>query len=131
MSIARYLLIMVFATAVSWAAWLLILFNVDPFEAGMAGRVLFLGALFFALFGTFSVLGFLTRIMFRKHTPIFWQVMVSFRQALLLGLLAVAGLIMQALRALNLWNSMVLILFAIMVELFFLTRAAHRLEEEN
>jgi len=38
---------------------------------------------------------------------------------------------MQALRALNLWNSMVLILFAIMVELFFLTRAAHRLEEEN
>ena len=66
------------------------------------------------------------RAMFRKDVPLYFQVMTSFRQALLVAVVVIAGLMLQALRVLTWWNSLLLLLFTTMIELFFLTRAAHR-----
>ena len=122
MSLSRYVLVMIFATLVAWGAFLLVLFNVDPYDGGVIGRALFLGSLFFALFGTLSIVGFLARARWRKGVPLYWHVLNAFRQALLISLVGVISLTLQALRLLNLWNSVLLLLAATLLEIFFLTR---------
>jgi len=122
MSLSRYVLVMIFATLVAWGAFLLVLFNVDPYDGGVIGRALFLGSLFFALFGTLSIVGFLTRARWRKGVPLYWHVLNAFRQALLISLVGVISMTLQALRLLNLWNSVLLLLAATLLEIFFLTR---------
>ncbi len=126
MTLSRYVLVMIFATLVAWGAFLLVLFNVDPYDGGTIGRVLFLGSLFFALFGTLSIVGFLTRARCRKGVPLYWHVLNAFRQALLISLIGVISLTLQALRLLNLWNSVLLLLAATLLEIFFLTRKSRR-----
>ena len=126
MSLSRYVLVMIFATLVAWGAFLLVLFNVDPYDGGVIGRALFLGSLFFALFGTLSIVGFLTRARWRKGVPLYWHVLNAFRQALLISLVGVISMTLQALRLLNLWNSVLLLLAATLLEIFFLTRKPRR-----
>jgi len=126
MSLTRYLLVMLIATLTSWGAFLLVVFNVDPYEGGVMGRALFLSTLFFALFGTISLAGFAIRAATRRDAPLYLQVIVSFRQAVLIALLIVAALVLQVLQVLTWWNSMIMLLCIIMIELFFLTRSSQR-----
>ncbi|MEW6611054.1 MAG: hypothetical protein AB1352_05565 [Patescibacteria group bacterium] len=126
MSLSRYVLVMSFATLVAWGAFLLVLFNVDPYDGGVIGRALFLTSLFFALFGTLSVAGFLARARWRKGIPLYWHVLNAFRQALLVSLVCVASLILQAGRLLTWWNILVLLLAATLLEIFFITRQPKR-----
>ncbi|MFA4873331.1 MAG: hypothetical protein WC659_05345 [Patescibacteria group bacterium] len=122
MSLSRYVLVMIFATLVAWGAFLLVLFNVDPYDGGVIGRALFLGSLFFALFGTLSIVGFLARARWRKGVPLYWHVLNAFRQALLISFICVVSLMLQSGRLLTWWNSLLLLLAATLLEIFFLTR---------
>ncbi len=105
---------------------MLVVFNIDPYEGGIMGRVLFLSTLFFALFGTISLAGFAIRAATRRDAPLYMQVIVSFRQAVLIALLIIAALVLQALHMLTWWNSMIMLLCMIMIELFFLTRSSQQ-----
>ena len=126
MSATRYLLTMLFATLVSWGAFGLVLFNVDPYDGGLMGRALFLTALFFSLFGAFSIVGFLIRVWRGRAMPIYWHVLTSFRQGLLLTCVIVVSLILQATRLLNWWNTLLLLLTSVLIEVFFLTKSAKK-----
>jgi len=113
---------MIFATLICWAAWFLVLFNIDPREMGWGSLVFFYLSFFLSLIGTFSIAGFLIRIYFVKtKEPYFRLVKKSFRHSLFFSLLLVVALILQSLRLLNWWNLIILILAFSFFEMSFLT----------
>lgn len=119
MSIRRYLILMTFATIVSWSSWAIVLFTIDPTASQPLALFLFFGSFFFALTGTFALLGFGLRAQFVKHRALFEQIGVSFRQGLLLSLLLVGLLLLQGERYLTWWNALFLLLCIVLLEFFF------------
>lgn len=122
MTLRKYLVLMSFATCLCWGAWLLVLFLVDPEGTSGAGFLMFYVALFFALMGTFAILGFLIRYVFKKDEFAFRQVKVSFRQAILLSMLVVGWLFLQAHGFLAWWNLLIFIAILAALEFFFVSQ---------
>lgn len=122
MSLKYYLSIMFCATLICWLAWLIIIFNVDPRQAGSWNLIFFYLSLFLSLAGSFSMLGVLFRVYFLKiKEPYFRIVKKSFRHSLFFSLLLVVALFLQSLRLLNWWNLIILILAFSFFEMSFLT----------
>lgn len=123
MSLKKYLIGMGLATLLCWAAWGLILFYIDPYVAGITGLVCFYLSLFFALTGTFTLIGLTLRIWFSHNEIIFAYVGVSFRQAVLLASVIGGCLILQQLRVLNWWDGSLLAISIGLLEFYFMTRS--------
>ena len=126
MSLKKYLFIMTLITLVCWLAWLLVLFYLNPQEAGFAGFLFFYTSLFFALFGTFSLLGFFGRVWFSKEQIIFRYLSISTRQSLWFSILLVGTLLLQGSGFIRWWNVLFLIIFLTLLEFFFLSRKVVR-----
>lgn len=122
MSLTKYLTAMAFSNAGLWAAWVLILFNLDPKEAGKLGLTLFYLSLLLALAGTLALIGFGIRALAFRNSPLFRHLGVAHRQAFLLAAIAVAVLILQAMRWLAWWNGLLLIIIASGIEYLFVSR---------
>lgn len=129
MSIQRYLILMTFATIVSWSSWAIVLFTIDLDVNRALALFLFFGSLFLALTGTFALAGFLIRSFLLRHEALFEQIGVSFRQAVLLAVLLVGLLILQGQRYLTWWNALLLLLFISLMEFFF--RSEERSESHD
>lgn len=121
MTLRQYLILMTISAVFCWAIWVSVLYLIDPTEAGFLGFAFFYLSLFLALAGTLSVLGLLLRMKFGKEGPIFKTVTISFRQATLLGLLVIGGLILKSQRILTWWNMIFLILAVVVLEFFFMS----------
>ncbi|MBU0706752.1 hypothetical protein KKG41_00055 [Patescibacteria group bacterium] len=122
MSLKNFLVLMTIVTTICWIGWITVLFYINPDGAGFIGQVLFFVSLFFALIGTFSILGFFLRVWFSKKEMVFQHVGKAFRQAFLFSLLIVGSLILQGMRIFTWWNATLFIICVAMLELFFLTR---------
>ncbi len=122
MSLRRYLSLMAGTTILSWIAWSLILFRIDPQAGGTIGRTAFFVSLLFALTGTFSLIGLGLRLKFVREPVIFRQTSIAFRQGVLLGCLLTGGLILQATGYLRWWNLIAYLLILTVVEWLFLSR---------
>ncbi len=109
-------------TVICWIGWITVLFYIDPDSAGFIGLFLFYISLFFAVIGSFSLLGFFFRVWFSKEEVVFHHVGIAFRQALLFSLLLVGSLILQGMRILTWWNAALFVICLAVLELFFLTR---------
>ncbi|MBT4277400.1 hypothetical protein HOD96_01495 [Candidatus Falkowbacteria bacterium] len=110
------------ATLVSWSAWGIILFLVNPFEADVMSFLFFYVSLFFSLLGTIAIIGALTRRIFIKDKMLFRQVIVSFRQAVFISFLIMLCLLLQGERLLTWWNIMLLIAAVSVIELFAISK---------
>ena len=110
------------STFLCWVAWLVVLFYLNPEGAGFIGFLCFYVSLFFALLGTFSLLGFFIRVWFSREQIIFRHLGIASRQSLWFALLLVGTLIMQGSGYLRWWNALLLIFFLTVVEFFFLSR---------
>jgi len=99
-----------------------VLTDIDPEKAGAGGKFIFYGVLFFFLVSVFNLLF----IYFRKsmlHPEMAAQALrVSFRQAILLSLLAGALLGMQSFRVLVWWDGLLVVAGISLIELYFLSR---------
>jgi len=127
MSLKKYLFIMTLITLVCWVAWLVVLFYLNPFEAGFVGLLLFYISLFFALFGSFALLGFFLRVWFSKEQIIFRHLGIATRQSLWFSVLLVSTLLLQGSGFIRWWNILLLIIFLTLLEFFFLSRkVVHR-----
>jgi len=126
MSIRLYIAIMLVATLLSWAAWLLILFLVSPAEAGSLGFSFFYVSLFLGLLGTLALIGLLVRHMHTRKKFIVEKVLVSFRQAMWLSGLIVVALFLQSQSILTWWNALLLVLIVSFLEFFFMSARANR-----
>lgn len=122
MSLKKYLIFMSFLTLFCWLAWLVVLFYLNPFEAGFIGYLCFYFSLFFAFLGTFSLFGFFIRVWFSKEPVIFRHLGVSFRQSLWFAILLTTALILQGSRFLRWWNILLLVFFLTFLEFFFLSK---------
>lgn len=119
MSLQRFLILMTFATIVSWASWAIVLFTIDPDANRTLALFLFFGSLTLALTGTLTLLGFLCRALFVKDLALFQEIGVSFRQGAFLALFIVGLLLLKGERFLTWWAALSLFLFFSLLEFFF------------
>lgn len=126
MSLLRYLVIMAMATLFSWAAWIVVLFYIDPFTTGTLGLFSFYTSLFCGILGLLSLLGFAVRLALHRQEPPFRFIGVSLRQALWLAIVVVLSLFLIAEKLWNIWTSLLLFVFLIFLEIFFLLKTRSR-----
>jgi ABC-type Mn2+/Zn2+ transport system permease subunit len=114
---------MTVGTLFCWAAFVAILFNVNPYSASTLEFIFFFSSFALAVIGTCSVVGFLLRRVFLKDDEIiFRHVKHTFRQAILVAIVLTLLLILQAMRLLTWWNLPLPILFAIFLETIVFTK---------
>lgn len=110
----------------------MVLFYIDPAEGGFLAFALFFISLFFAVWGTASLLGFTVRFLFLKKTPAFQHIGVSLRQALWFAFIVVLPLVLIAQKLFLWWMSILLIIFVSALEGFFISRQLqHRTRIEH
>lgn len=121
MELRQFLWAMGFGTCLAASAWILVLFRVDPEEAGMVGHALFYLTLFAFFTGIWCLLGTWFRMRFQKGEHLISRaVKISFRHAVMLAAVGTASLALSAQGWLHWWN--VLLQFAAvgLVEYIFL-----------
>jgi len=117
MSFRSYLFLMALCTLLAWIAWVLIMLNVNPEEAGAGGFILFYITLTTGLIGSLSLAGILYRVVLRNRKDVvIREVKTSFRHAVLLSLVAILALILSAQGKLHWWVLVVLIIVASVIE---------------
>jgi hypothetical protein len=122
MTLRSYLASMIMGTVLAWTGVVMILTMTDPTDARAVVLGIFYTALFLALTGTLSLAGFGMRIwLLKQHYFVSRQVLVSFRQAMLLALLAVTALILQSKSILSWWNALLILGAVTLLESFFIT----------
>lgn len=127
MTLRQYLIIMSIGTLLSWSAVGMIVTMTDPTQTQSVVFVILFASLFLALTGTLSISGFLMRIwLLRKQYFISKEVLVSFRQAIMLTTLLIASLVMQSRTLLTWWNAVLMVLALTMLEFFFVTARTKR-----
>jgi len=107
------------ATAMTLAAWLLVLFYFDPTTSGIPGLTLFFVSFAATLIGLLILLFHYFRYRF-TNTPAFFGTTV--RQAVLLGLVVSGILLLQALDKLNWWNGVAIVVAGLVVESYALIK---------
>jgi hypothetical protein len=121
MTLKQYLILMSICTLFCWLALALVIYFIDPTEAGFLGFAFFYSSLFLALTGTMSILGFAMRIKFVKDELVFRHVVSAFRQAILFSILIVGSLFLQSKSLLTWWNIILFILALTVLEFFFIS----------
>lgn len=124
MSLSRYLTIMGIGTAIAAASWVMVLLFLDPQSSGMVGHALFFVSFFLTMFGITSIVGYMARRIFQRREVPFKLVAISFRQAILLGLLLTGSLFLQSRHLFTWWTSLLLLTFLTLIESFFVARSA-------
>lgn len=121
MSLKFYLWIISICTVLCWAAWLSVVFYINPLSTGFLGLLFFYLSLLFALIGTLSLVGFSVRIIF-KTTDLWHRLLnTSSRQAIILSIMIILALIIQSFRFLFWWNLLFLVIMALLVEVFLVS----------
>jgi hypothetical protein len=122
MTLRIYLVSMLAGTLGAWAAVGMILTLTDPADARAVVLAILYAALFLALTGTFSLIGFVLRLwLFKQQYFVSRQVLVAFRQALLLALLLVIALALQSKSLLTWWNALLVLGAVTFLEFFFVS----------
>jgi len=122
MTLRAFIISMFFATAICWIAFSIILFNVNPYDAGPLIFLFFYFSLFLAMLGTLTLIGILTRISILKRDDyVARRVMTSFRQGAFLSGAAVSGLFLMSRDLLTWWNIALFIVGILLLEFFFIS----------
>jgi hypothetical protein len=122
MSHHRYLAIIGVAGVLSWIAWVIVLFKLNPYESTSLALGLFFLSLFLALSCTFTVVGFYFRIWLNKNEIFYNHINIAFRQGILLTLITLGCLILQLLGTLTWWSGILYIAAVTMVEFYFMAK---------
>lgn len=123
MTLRRYLISMGITTLICWGAFIMVLFQIDPYTGGVIGLVLFFVSLFFSLWGTMSILGFGIRYIFLRNVVPFKYIGTSLRQALWFAILLCLTLFLVSQQLLEWWMSLLLVGGLTVLEGFFLARS--------
>ncbi|PIW37158.1 MAG: hypothetical protein COW24_01715 [Candidatus Kerfeldbacteria bacterium CG15_BIG_FIL_POST_REV_8_21_14_020_45_12] len=123
MTLKRYLLTMGLTTLICWVAFIVVLFRIDPDTGGTIGLLLFFTSMFFAAWGTLSLIGFLVRFLLFRNTVPFRYIGTSLRQALWFATLLCLTLFLVSQELLSWWMTILLIIGLCVLEAFFLARS--------
>ncbi len=123
MSVRQYILFLLYGTAISWCAWLITLFSIDPVTASGIGLLAFHLTLFASLTGTVSAISTIVRV--RRKTPYTLEglVKISLRQGIFIAVLLELTLFLMHNSWLTWWSAILLILLVGLLESIFLSLA--------
>ncbi len=121
MTLGKYLIAMSLVAAICWLSWVIVLYQIDPFSAGILGFVLFYLTLFFALTSTLAIIGLIFRRWLIKNQLAIQQVAKALRQGVLFAILIIVSLILSSFDLLTWWNMVLLIAILAVLEFFFLS----------
>lgn len=122
MTLKTYLWGMKISTFLSFAAWCLAVYYVDPETAGAFGRAFFYFSLFLALTGLFTLFFTTIRKKIINQGNAFFYLGTNFRQGFLAAVATIAILIFQSFRILTWWDGLLLLAGVFLVELYFLSK---------
>jgi len=121
MTFRWYLILMGIGTGLAWMAWAVVLFTMNPFEAGVTGLLFFYVTLCLASVGSLALLGLGYRVGIRKRTDMLTrEVRISFRHAVLLSFVGVGALWLSSHRSLTWYWSLALVLVSAGIEYIFM-----------
>jgi Ca2+/Na+ antiporter len=123
MSVRQYILFLLYGTAISWCAWLITLFSIDPVTASGVGQAAFHLTLFAGLTGTVSAISTIVRV--RRKNPYTLEnlVKISLRQGLFIAVLLELTLLLMHNGWLTWWSAILLIVLIGLLESIFLSLA--------
>ncbi len=105
-------------TLLAWAAWLLVLFKLDPYANAPLSLTLFFISFFVALSGTFTLLlAFLKKWRTRDQLYI-KHILISLRQGILLSLCTTLCSGLLVLGFLRVWNGLLLVILMMLIEFY-------------
>jgi len=114
---------MTFATLLSWGAWGFVMWNTNPFEAGISGFSIYYLTMLMGLIGLITIVGLSYRaLVLGRREIISREVRISFRHGVALGLLGVVALILSSQNYLKWWLVALMIAGMAIVEYFFLVK---------
>lgn len=123
MTLKSYLWGMRISAVFSFAAWLLVLWYVDPEKSGAPGKFLFFASTFLFFSGIFILFfTWLRRRVGEDDQYALVYLGASFRQGILLAVMAMILLLLQQYRVLTWWDGALVVVGIFLVELYFLTR---------
>jgi len=122
MTIKTYLWGMGASTLLCFAAWILVLQNIDQTSTNLLGFLIFYFTLFFALSSFFSLAGFYFRRKIFEDKIEFQQVEIAFRQGMFLAVTFVGLLILQGERRLNIYSAFLFVLVVVAAEFYFIIK---------
>lgn len=121
MTLKSYLWGMRISTLLTFIAWCLAVYYIDPEKAGMLEQALFYLTLFLFLTGLFTLFfSFLRRKISAEDSHL--HLGMNFREGALISLLAATLLFFQSENMLVWWSGLLVVAAVLLVELYFLTR---------
>lgn len=114
----RILFIIIFASAFSWAAWLLVITKLDPFASASLALPLFFASSLLAFSGTFTLILFALKRWKAGDQIYIKHVTVSLRQGILLSVCTCICLGLLMLGLLRIWNGLLLVAFMMLLEFY-------------
>jgi len=122
MSLKAYIWSLILSTFLALGAWVFVLFNIDPFDAGIVGQIFFYFSLWLFLLGVFVNILTWLRVRFLGGEQAVETMGLSFRQGFLLALLLITLLVLWASGFFVWWVALLVTAGFFLVELFFLSK---------
>ncbi len=107
-------MVMAIATAICWTVFLFVSSVINPETTSGLGFFLFYLALFMALSGTASLIGFLIRFVALRHELVFNAVRVAYRQSFMFALFIIITLILLS-QNLFTWLNLIMLIVIFLV----------------
>lgn len=124
MTLKAYIWGMRFVVFFSLLALAGVIAYVDPENSRFFGKLIFFGVLFFVLAGSFNLFLLFVRRKTLGEETAFSSLGLSFRQSVLLSLMASILLVLQGFRMLVWWDGLLVVAGVFLIELYFLSRIA-------
>lgn len=122
MTLKEFIIWMFFGTLICWAAFGIILYTTNPFEAGTVAFIFFYISMILALTGSLTLAGLFTRVFILKRDDfVARRVMASFRQGIFLAVAFSAGLLLMSKGLITWWNITLFVLGISLLEFFFIS----------
>lgn len=122
MTLKSYLWGMRFSAILAFTAWALVLFYTDPTKGGSLIKLAFYFTFFLLMSAIFILMLSFAKRKIGEKESVFSDLGISFREGILLALLATALLVLQSFRILVWWDGLLAVAGIFLIELYFLTK---------
>lgn len=126
MTLKKYLMATAVATAICWTVFLFVSSVINPETTSWLGFALFYLALFMAISGTASLIGFLVRFVAMRHELAFYAVKIAYRQSFIFALFIIITLILLSQGLFTWLNLLMLITIFVIAELVMINSQKNR-----
>ena len=122
MKIQMYLFLIFIVTLVALGTWLLILFNINPYDTDLLSIASFFASMYLWISGLLTLISFYLKIKLSNREIIYNHLPISIRQASLISLAFITVLIISSLGIFTWWSGILIVISILILELFFRTK---------